>query len=308
MKKTSARTVPIILCLLFTFITAGVSSIIPFRILESEEITRYYEDRIVYQQYEKQPADFTFSPIDNSIASLMVIMKKRVYLIKDGYDNEKEVLQTKKNYELAHVQYGDLWTNKIDGNPDFVRITDRRVEVTKNTVPEYVTKTYKDFYIKVRNEFLTRHVNIFKSIMVQRIENGITVERKPIPRQGFQDVVQKYSISVTGKGPDDSTYYAEDADGDGITETFTVNLYDGFCWGFKSGPNIVFIYNNRQKDIEAMIGKLTDFAINGTPEEKGMFSKNFPSPDVISGLINDIYRIDPDAQKLMQDNRSTDAK
>ena len=52
----------------------------------------------------------------------------------------------------------------------------------------------------------------------------------------------KYDNPGIGQDPDGGTvYYAEDADGDGITETFTVESRDGFQWGFKSGPNVVCI-------------------------------------------------------------------
>ncbi|HPB81516.1 MAG TPA: hypothetical protein PK200_05700, partial [Spirochaetota bacterium] len=77
------------------------------------------------------------------------------------------------------------------------------------------------------------------------------------------------------------------ADGDGITETLTVNINDGFHWGFKSGPNIIFIYQNKDPEIQKLIGNLTKDAYFGTEEEqttlKKSMSKEFsPKKNVVS--------------------------
>ncbi|MBN2401554.1 MAG: hypothetical protein JXN64_04070, partial [Spirochaetes bacterium] len=78
---------------------------------------------------------------------------------------------------------------------------------------------------------------------------------------------------------------AEDSDGDEITETFYVVYDDGFNWGFKSGPNILFIYNNRDEEIKQLMGKLCYEAYYGTPEEESLILKNFPKEtDIIDAF------------------------
>ena len=80
---------------------------------------------------------------------------------------------------------------------------------------------------------------------MNRKESGMLISRKPIPEDIFahdEGNKTRYSISVTSKTLEGAVYFAEDADGDGITETLTVDLSDGFHWGYKSGPNIILIY------------------------------------------------------------------
>jgi len=132
----------------------------------------------------------------------------------------------------------------------------------------------------------------------------MNVSRKEIPKRISDQGPSKYAISVTARTVDGGTvYYAEDADGDGITETFMVNTTDGFSWGYRSGANTIFIKNNTQKDIEKIIGKITNTAHHGSPEEQQIIKKTFPAPDKISTMINDIYRIDPDTNKYLKDNK-----
>ncbi len=253
-----------------------------FQPIEIEAISRYFEDRIAYQQIQK---DIGYSK-DNSIASLLIIKDKKIYLIKDGYDNPREVGLQRMFIESENRLVGDLYVNKIKGKPNFIRITERRVEVLRHEGEEFVSKNFGGFYLNVRNAFLQKHVNVFKQLMFDRKESNFVVERQIIPRPavlGGTNEPVKYSLKVWGKTIDEKLYYAEDADGDEVTETFMVNSPDGFNWGFRSGPNIIFIYNNKEEDIKQIIGSLVRDAYYGTPDEEKSIIKTFPKDsDIIS--------------------------
>lgn len=258
-----------ILCVPLAF-----SKDVEFLNIEIEKVSRYYEDRIAYLHVEKG-----VSPnLDNSIASLLIIKDKKIYLLQDGYENPKDV-QTK--ILIANTEnrlLGEIWTNKINGKPDYIRLTERRVELLKNVDEEFVSKNFGNFYTSVRNAFLQKHVKIFKQLMIDRKESGLVVERNPVPKPTYVGAPTdtKYSITVVGKTIDEKLYYAEDADGDGITETFYVNSADGFNWGYKSGPNIILILNNKDEAVKQIVGDLAKGAYYGTPEEEKQILDTFP--------------------------------
>jgi hypothetical protein len=140
-------------------------------------------------------------------------------------------------------------------------------------------------------------------LIVNRREAEFSVERKHLPRKLSDGDKVLYMTSVTARTPDGSTvYHAEDADGDGITETFTVNCNDGFLWGAKSGPNIVCIIRNTQRDVESIIGTLTNLAYSGTPEEEQIIKKTFPTPDKINTMIDNLYNIDAETERYLKKN------
>ncbi len=286
MRKRS-RIFKVLVCMAFLslVITPLFSKDIEFQYIELEQVSRYSEDRIAFQHIEKDfSADF-----DNSIATLLIIKDKKMYLIKDGYDNPKEVRTQKLLYDTESRMGGDLWANKINMKPDYIRITERRVELLKNFNEDFVSKNFGSFYTSIRDSFLQKHVNVFKQLMLNRKESGLIVERMPIPKPtyiGSEDVPVKYSITVSGKTIDEKLYYAADMDGDGITETFYVTIPDGFNWGYKSGPNIVFIYDNKQEDIKKMIGTLAKDAYYGTADEEKVILTTFPKDEDIIREFN----------------------
>ncbi|HOO70378.1 MAG TPA: hypothetical protein PK926_01365 [Spirochaetota bacterium] len=272
--------------LLLIQINSGAVKTHPFLIIEIEDISRYNEDRITYQHIEKITDEYT----DNSIASLLIIRDSKVYLFKDGYDSGENVSTQKRILEMENRLIPDLWENKIDGNPDYIMVTDRRVELLKNITQDFVTKNFGEFYSTVRDEFLKKHVSIFNELMVNRKNSGLFVRHEPLAKRVYDTGPTKYFISVTAKTIDEKIYYAEDADGDGITETFMVSIPDGFHWGYKSGPNIICIYNNTQENVKNTIGKLAHDAFYGTPEEEKIIKESFPKKEDITEMIEDIYK------------------
>lgn len=309
-KKISIIAGIILFSLLF-LTTDSMTEEISYETINLEKISRYDEDRIAFQHIQLQAPEFTLTEKDNSIANLLIIKNRRMYLLKDGYDNPEFARARRLVIKLEHKLFKnkDLWINNVDSKADYLRIFDRRVEILKKidagadeklearkgdkpgsgsqvkSEKDFVAKNFQSLYINVRNEFLKKHVRIFKQLMIDRNKSGLHVERKPLPKPFFvgvkDNIPTKYSIHASVKTIDEKFYFVEDADGDGITETFTVNIPDGFNWGYKSGPNIIFIYNNREKDIEEIIGSLASDAYHGTDEEaqaikddmKGTFPK-----------------------------------
>ncbi|MBN1531904.1 MAG: hypothetical protein JXA20_04520 [Spirochaetes bacterium] len=295
--------------------TALLARNIDYVIMDLNSVSRYNEDRIAFQHIEIEPRPYVVDTTDNSIASLMIIKDKKMYLFRDGYDNPEELMITKHQIERENRLLPDIWTNKIDDNPDYLRITERRIEVLKNVTHDFVSKNYKDKYVKWRDEFIKRHVSIFRALMVNRKESGMVVNRYALPRKLYDEGV-KYAINVTGKTIDEKVYYAEDADGDGITETFAVSIPDGFNWGYESGPNIIFIYKCNYKDdngaekntsIKNLIGKLAHDAYYGTAMEEKLIQSKFVKDSDIIEMIDDLYQVDPEYREFMEDH-STESK
>ncbi|HQO01953.1 MAG TPA: hypothetical protein PLI62_06765 [Spirochaetota bacterium] len=268
-----------------------ISKDFDFQLISLENVSRYTEDRVAYQQIQLNEKQALASPrVDAAFASLLIIRDGKMYLIKDGYDNPAELETKRLLMEIQDQLTGNLSLNEINGKPDFIRITDRRIEVMKKVNEDFVTQNFGKFYTNVRDEFLTKHITLFRNLMIGRADSNIIVTRTPLPRLtklGGAVEETKFAITVSARSRDEKIYYAEDADGDGITETLTVNINDGFHWGFKSGPNIIFIYQNKDPEIQKLIGNLTKDAYFGTEEEqttlKKSMSKEFsPKKNVVS--------------------------
>lgn len=261
---------------------------INFQLIDLQNVSRYTEDRIAYQHIELTDRQMKDNPnSDSSLATLLLIKDKKMYLIKDGYDNLNDMKLQRTLLEIEDKASGDLSLNKISGKPNYVRITERRIEMLKKIdlpgVEEFVSKNFGKFYLNVRNAFLEKHVSIFRQLVIGRKESNLVIERVRLPRRlilGGGDEKFRYATYVVAKADDEKIYFAEDADADGVTETFTVHIGDGFNWGFGSGPNLVFIYQNTQEDIKKIIGNLTTEALAGTKEEE----------DVIRADMDDQFR------------------
>ncbi|RPI97177.1 MAG: hypothetical protein EHM32_02010 [Spirochaetales bacterium] len=264
---------------------AYVGRSIEYSPIEVELISRYTEDRIAYQQLQTAPNLGS----DDSLASLLIIKDRKMYLLKDGFDDPRVVRTQQLLIEKESAIIGDVWVNKINGKPDYIRITDRRIELMKNFGEEFVSRQFGSFYTSVRNAFLSKHAQTFRQLMNNRAESGLVVERLPLPKPlylGAPEEPAKYATYVIGKTIDEKLYYAIDADGDGVTETFTVSIPDGFHWGYKSGPNIILIINNSDEEIKGIIGKLAHEAYYGTPDEEKNIIQNFPKDSDIIQEFN----------------------
>jgi hypothetical protein len=270
-----------------------------FLTIEIDKVSRYTEDRLVYHQVQK----WIDPTKDDSLATLLIIKNSMMYLIKDGFDDFQDVKDRRQKLIISNQQFAeeDLWPGKLNGKPDYIRVTDRRVELMKKIDEEYVSKNFGETYVKVRDAFIQRHVAIFEQLMRNRKESGLVVVRDVMESPAFtggsadeKEKPTRYFLSVQGKSNDGRVYYAEDADGDGQAETFWVTIPDNFNWGYRSGPNVIFIYKNTQKDVEQMIGKLTNEAYYGTAEEEKRIIDTFPKDtDIIERLIKDAVRDEP---------------
>ena len=149
--------------------------------IEVETISRYSEDRIAYQQIQTAPNLGS----DDSVASLLIIKDRKMYLLRDGFDDPRVVRTQQLLIEKESAIVGDVWVNKINSKPDYIRITDRRIEIMKNFSEEFVSKQFGPFYISVRNAFLNKHAQIFRQLMKNCAESGLVVERFRYPSRSM---------------------------------------------------------------------------------------------------------------------------
>jgi len=312
MHKRKTGKSAIVLCLLLVLASSLYSRDLSYQEITLDNVSRYSEDRIAYQQIEYVIDPEVHQKQDTSSASLLIIKDKNMYLFKDGFEDPKRVEENRLIKEMENrLVLNEMWTRAIDGKPDYLLITDRRVEVLKKFIVEEkndnLIERYSNFYIKMRDSFIQKHVNIFRGLMINRKDSDFKMNRIPIPKHLNHEGPTKYYTYSAAKTKDGQVYYAEDADGDGITETFSVELPDGFHWGSKSGPNILFILKNKQENIKGMIGTLTKEAYEGTPEEEKIINKQFDQLDKdIPALMNDIIRMDFDTERVL--NEAKDSK
>ncbi len=279
--------------MLFTFVisfsTGLISGVFDFLPIDLEKISTYDNDRVVFQSVEKS----TDLARDNSFESLLIIKNRKMYLIVDGYDSPYLANIRKIKIAIQRI-YGEnendlIWPNRINGKPDFIETTDRRVVLMKNSNEEFVSTNFGAFYKSIRDKFIKEHVQKFRQLMKNREESSMYVDVKRLPRplyltnvMGYKD---KFSILAKAKAYDGTVYTCEDHDGDGVTETFTADGSDGFNWGYKSGPNLILIYKNTDKDIETLIGKLANEAVYGSVDEEKEMIETFPKEKDIDDMI-----------------------
>jgi hypothetical protein len=265
-----------------------------FEILNVENLSNYNEDRVAYQRIDK----FVDPLKDDSVEAILVIKDKKTYLMMDGFDGLVDVNKKRLELDVQNQFYRDqdIWVNKMNGKPDYVHTVYRRADLMVNANEEFVTTNFGNFYRSVRDKILKRHVERFRVLMKNRGESNFYVKRTPLPIPIYTSEEErkkiKFFTSAKAKATDETIYYCEDADGDGVTETFWVNRGDGFNWGYKSGPNIIFILNNHDKDIETIIGKLANEAIYGTVEEEKGTIQTFPKEQDINDMIEWVTPMD----------------
>lgn len=261
--------------------------------LNIDKISSYINERVVFQHVE-QSKDVSR---DNSYEALLIIKDHKMYLIADGYDNIFDVnareYKASVNKTYSENMSDLLWTNKINGKPDFIQIMDRRNQVIINSNEEFVSTNFGTFYKEFKIKYIKEHVVKYRQILKNRKDSDLIIERKQIPGAAHG----KNSILVKAKSFDDVVYTCEDADGDGITETFTVHLGDGFHWGYKSGSNMMFIYQNTDKEIENLIGKLSNEAVFGSVEDEKSTIESFPKTKELDDLVKSLIPLDPNTKK-----------
>ncbi len=301
MKRYKSFITVILFMMFFSAAPDLFSKVKEFSILDPEKITRYNEDRIVYQRIEARK-DYTVDDFienntitkDNSVESLFIIKDRKIHFIVDGYDPVEDVKKNKiiQDSVNKYVQDNDFWLNKINGKPDYVRVIYRRSNLMINANEEFVTTNFGPFYKSVRDRFIKMHVDKFRQLLRNRGESRLTIEKRllsyRVNPENSTDIMQKFFISAKAKSNDGTVYYCEDADGDGIAETFTATRNDGFDWGINSGPNLLCIINNTDKDLETFIGKLANEALNGTVEEEKKMFQQFPSEKDVMDLMDQV--------------------
>ena len=273
----------------------GAQRVFEFTIIDPLKLSRFHEDRILYQHIEIEPREFSHSPINNSIASLLVIKDNNLFFFQDGYMDPREMRNNYIGAKFGQTVMPDLWENKINGKPDLLQIMHRRVVTRRLQAGEdegyALSQEFVDQYTSIRNSFITRHVEIFRSLLRERHKSDIIVERTPLTLKYGDQRPARYITSVAAKTIDGRVYYAEDSNGDGVTDTFSVTSSDGFNWGFKSGPNIIFIYRNTQDDIKEMIGRLAHEGYYGIDDDAAQILEELVSEEDITDLMDHIYRL-----------------
>lgn len=272
-----------------------------FTIIEPDKISRYTEDRIVFQRIEKKKSvdmddfieNYTVTK-DNSVENILIIKDSKVHFIVDGYDAIPDVQKIKIiNDSLnKYIEDNDYWLNKINGKPDYVRVMSRRSDMMINSNEEFVTTNFGSFYKSVRDKFIKLHADKFRQLLRNRGESKLTIDKRTLSfkvnPENANDIKQKLYISAKAKANDGTIYFCEDADGDGVTETFTANRDDGFDWGINSGPNLLNIQGNTDKDLETLIGKLANEAQHGTVEEEKKMFQKFPTEKNILDMMDQV--------------------
>lgn len=289
----------IVICILL-FSVCLLSREFEFLPIDVAKVSNYDLDRVVFQHIEK----FVKISWDNCYENLLIIRDKRMYLIKDGFDfpSEAKARRWKTVLELRYEGKEDYlaWVNRINGKPDYIQVMDRHQEIMKNTNEEYVSSNFGVFYKNIRDKFIKEHVDKFRQVMRDRRDSDFYVERRPLPiplrLEDATKYTDKFYTFARAKAFDGTMYSCEDADGDGVTETFLASENAGFNWGANSGPDLIIIYKNTDKDIETIIGKLANETISGSVEDEKNIIESFPKEKDISDLIKQVTPLNPNAR------------
>ena len=218
-------------------------------------------------------------------------------------DTSIEILKRPPPFERQ-----SFYVNAVDGTPDYVLVGDRngrvpdleRLDVEER---QWVQQNFADFYKTVRDAHLKRYINQYKDLISRptkynarvRItrhvllknfltgeaadrknttvaadmqEGNITEVKEEVPA-GEEDTARTVEfLRVDAVGNDGTIYTVIDADGNGITETFLVKEPGTFHWGTVKAPNVVSIFNNREPEVEKLIGDLVAFARRGGDESE----------------------------------------
>jgi len=305
MKKYKSCAIAIVFILFLSSGSTLFSKEQKFSVIEPEKISQYKIDRIVFQRIEKKKNDskddfienYTVTK-DNSVENLLIIKDKKIHFIADGFDSISDVQKFKILSDSAnkYVPDNDYWVNKINGKPDYIRVLYRRSDILINSNEEFVTTNFGAFYKSTRDKLIKMHVDKFRMLLTNKRESDLKVEKRlmsySVNPGNSNDIKQKFYFSAKAKSIDGTIYFCEDADGDGITETFTASRDDGFDWGINSGPNLLCIIGNTDKELETIIGKLVKESIYGLAEEEKKAAQEVVSEKDIINLIDEVAPMD----------------
>ena len=259
----------------------------PYKRLDPMTVSSFRVDRVVYQQIEQNVTPY----VDDSFAALLIIRDNKMFFFEDGYDDRDEEMVKYVAARASRSMIEDLWPNKISGKLNHALVTDRRVKVLQSFNSEAIERRFGQEYKEARDQLIKQHVQIFYAMLLRPTESEITFVRRKIPRVWADDEPIRYFASVALKTLNGRLYYAEDTNGDGVTDTFTVSGPENFNWGFKSGPNIICILNNTQEDIKEMIGKLVADAFDGPDAFWERARKNIVPADQMADFVDDLYGV-----------------
>ncbi len=170
---------------------------------------------------------------------------------------------------------------------------------------KWVSENFTEFYKTVRDAHLKRYINQYKDLISKptlynaRVEvsrhvllknflDGERADRKQtavdpgLAAEGNITEVKETKPAAEGRpakktveflrvdvlAGDGTRYTAIDANGDGKTESFLVNEAGGFHWGTEKAANVISIFNNRESEVEKLIGDLVAFARRGGDESE----------------------------------------
>jgi len=154
LNKITGRIALILTIIMIT--SSAFSRDLSYKIITINDVSRYFEDRIAYQQIENIIDPEEHQTQDTSIAALLIIKDRHIYLFKDGYDDPRVVEENRLTREMENrLIMNTLWEREIDWKPDYVRITDGRQEIQKKEITfgtqENLNERYTEFYAKTRD-------------------------------------------------------------------------------------------------------------------------------------------------------------
>ncbi len=184
-------------------------------------------------------------------------------------------------------------TVKDNFNDLFKNVRKRILQRYVNQFFEYMyNSTHYGAIVKrrwVKDEPLCRFQNLDDAIKANEVEVNDSIhseddvppapvkDAKKISSKEEEDDVETKSLynRVDILSPDHTMYSAIDCDGEGATRTFIVYEYKGLSWTgiYKDVPNVISIFNNRDPEIQAVIGKMVLSASQGDPSIVAEFKR-----------------------------------
>ena len=166
-----------------------------------------------------------------------------------------------------------LAKNGIDNKIDSLTIVSRnprRVQTDIKKIPGTIERLeispdVETLYTSLRDQHVQKYAQLFRSAVKNSTRQAIWTESYsieyspeqcgPAPISTEQRTVG-YAVRLLAN--DHTEFFAEDCNGDGITETLLAWSPDYFNWGDRDMPNALIIYNNVDQKISGFIGDLVN--------------------------------------------------